>query len=157
MIVDFPELSPSSWKFLNKEEADFVVARIEHDRHDIEVEPFRMGDYLRCGLDIKVWLFAALYMFTTTNTYAIAYCMLLPIYFLVEWKMFLIGIDLFKILVLPIILRNGMGFSIGEAQCLVAPPYVAAAIVMFIQAYFGDKWHIRGPLIVGNSVIGKSW
>jgi hypothetical protein len=75
MIVDFPELSPSSWKFLNKKEADFVVARIEHDRHDIKVEIFSLGIYLKCGLDTKVWLFSALYMFTTTNTYAIAYCM----------------------------------------------------------------------------------
>lgn len=79
MIVDFPELSPTSWKFLNKQEAEFVVARIEYDRHDIKVEPFVLGNYLRCGLDSKVWFFSALYMFTTTNTYAIAYCMLTPL------------------------------------------------------------------------------
>jgi hypothetical protein len=73
--VDFPELSPSSWKFLNQKEADFIVALIEHDRNDIEKEPFSLGNYLRNGLDINVWLFSALYMFTTTNSYAIAYCM----------------------------------------------------------------------------------
>jgi hypothetical protein len=74
MIVDFPELSPSSWKFLNKKEADFVAARIEVDRHDLKLESFSLGAYIKCGLDTKVWLFSALYMFTTTNTYAIAYC-----------------------------------------------------------------------------------
>jgi hypothetical protein len=74
MIVDFPELSPSSWKFLNQKEADFVVARIEIDRADIKVDPFVLGNYLRNALDSKVWMFSALYMFTTTNTYAIAYC-----------------------------------------------------------------------------------
>jgi hypothetical protein len=74
MIVDFPELSPTSWKFLNKKEAEFVAARIEIDRHDLKVEPFSLGEYIRCGFDSKVWLFSALYMFTTTNTYAIAYC-----------------------------------------------------------------------------------
>lgn len=57
-------------------------------------------------------------------------------------------------IVLPIILRDGMGFTIAQAQCLVAPPYVAAAMVMFVQAYYGDKWHIRGPLIVGNAALG---
>jgi len=129
MIVDFPELSPSSWKFLNKREADFVAARIEIDRHDFKTEPFSLGGYLRCGYDSKVWLFSALYMFTTTNTYAIAYF-------------------------LTIILRDGMSFDIAKAQCLVAPPYVAAAIVMFIQAYYGDKWHIRGPIIVFNAALG---
>jgi hypothetical protein len=108
-----------------------VVARIEHDRADVKTEPFVLGAYLRHALDSKVWAFAALYMFTTTNSYAIAYF-------------------------LPIILRNGMGFSVAKAQCLVAPPYCAAAVVMVIQAYYGDKWHLRGPIIVFNAAIGKS-
>jgi hypothetical protein len=129
MIVDFPELSPKSWNFLNEKEAAFVVARIEQDRHDIKLEPFFLGKYLRHGLDSKVWGFSALYTLTTTNSYAIAYF-------------------------LPIILRDGMGFSVAKAQCLVAPPYVAAAIAMVIQAYYGDKWHLRGPIIVGNCCVG---
>ncbi|KAH7333082.1 major facilitator superfamily domain-containing protein [Rhexocercosporidium sp. MPI-PUGE-AT-0058] len=129
IIVDFPELSPKSWHFLDKKEAAFIVARIEHDRNDIEVEPFVLGAYLRNALDSKVWAFSLLYMFTTTNSYAIAYF-------------------------LPIILRDGMGFSVAKAQCLVAPPYVLAAIVMFVQAYYGDKWHLRGPIIAGNALLG---
>jgi len=129
MIVDFPEKAPKSWSFLSKKEADFILARIEHDRDDTKVEPFKLGTYLRNGLDSKVWAFAILYTMTTTNTYAIAYF-------------------------LPIILRDGMHFSVAAAQCLVAPPYVAAAIVMFIQAYFGDKWHLRGPIIAGNAAMG---
>ena len=65
-IVDFPELSPKSWHFLNHREAAFVVARIEHDRADVKTEPFVLGAYLRNAFDSKVWAFAALYMFTTT-------------------------------------------------------------------------------------------
>jgi MFS family permease len=129
VIVDFPELSPKSWHFLNHREAAFVVARIEHDRADVKTEPFVLREYLRHAFDSKVWGFAALYMFTTTNSYAIAYF-------------------------LPIILRNGMGFSVAKAQCLVAPPYCAAALVMVVQAYYGDKWHLRGPIIVFNAAIG---
>lgn len=131
MIVDFPELSPMSWKFLTEREAAFVVARIEHDRHDIQLEPFHLGTYLRCGLDSKVWGFSALYTFTTTNSYAIAYF-------------------------LPVILREGMGFDIAKAQCLTAPPYIASGIVMFFQAWLGDKMHIRGPIIVFNNLMGKA-
>ncbi len=132
MIVDFPELSPKSWHFLNRREAAFVVARIEHDRADVKTERFSLGSYLRNAYDSKVWGFAALHMFTTTNSYAIAYF-------------------------LPIILRDGMGFFVAKGQCLVAPPYCAAAIVMVIEAYYGDKWHLRGPIVVFNAFIGKDF
>lgn len=107
-----------------------MVARIEHDRADVKTEPFVLGQYLRNAYDSKVWAFAALYMFTTTNSYAIAYF-------------------------LPIILEKGMHFSVAKAQCLVAPPYCAAAIAMVIQAYYGDRWHLRGPIIVFNAALGK--
>jgi hypothetical protein len=46
-----------------------------------------------------------------------------------------------------------MGFSISAAQCLVAPPYTFAGILMFGTAWVGDKYHIRGPILVFNSVI----
>lgn len=49
---------------------------------------------------------------------------------------------------LPIILRENMGFSIAEAQCLSAPQYVAAAIVMWCAAWVGDRYHVRGPVIL---------
>ncbi|KAL6253261.1 hypothetical protein RBB50_000984 [Rhinocladiella similis] len=129
IIVDFPEDSPKSWNFLNEEEAAFVVARIEQDRSDTYPDKFSVGQYLKNALDSKVWAFAWLYMLTTTNSYAIAYF-------------------------LPIILRDGMGFSVAEAQCLTAPPYVAAAIIMFIESYYSDKWRLRGPVVVGNALMG---
>ncbi|KAJ9624448.1 hypothetical protein H2203_005183 [Taxawa tesnikishii (nom. ined.)] len=130
LIVDFPELSTRSFglKFLNEEEAAFVVAKIEKDRHDAIPEDFKIGKYLKNGLDLKVWAFAALFGLTTTCTYAIAYF-------------------------LPIILQQGMGFSVAAAQCLIAPPYVLAAIVMFGFAWFGDKWHIRSPFIIFNGLL----
>jgi sugar phosphate permease len=54
---------------------------------------------------------------------------------------------------LPIILSQKMGFSIAAAQCLVAPPYVFAAILMFSTAWVGDKYHMRGPILVFNAII----
>ncbi|KAK7006162.1 major facilitator superfamily domain-containing protein [Favolaschia claudopus] len=129
LIVDFPEHSPKSWRFLSQREADFVVARIQYDRNDVETVPFHLASYLRNGLDSKVWAFAWLYMLTTTNTYAIAYF-------------------------LPIILQGGLHFSVAKAQCLVAPPYVASALVMVVQAYYSDKWRLRGPVVVFNCAMG---
>jgi MFS family permease len=46
-----------------------------------------------------------------------------------------------------------MGFSTGEAQCLVAPPYAFAAIVMYGCGWLGDKRKIRGPIIVFNMIL----
>ncbi|KAJ5788498.1 hypothetical protein N7457_003488 [Penicillium paradoxum] len=128
-LVDFPEKAPKSWKFINQTEASFVIARIENDRADATVEPFSLKSYLANGKDSKVWAYAVLFMLSTTNTYAIAYF-------------------------LPIILEKSMGFSVAKAQCLVAPPYAAAAIVMFTQAYFADKWRIRGPIVAANGLVG---
>jgi ABC-type sugar transport system permease subunit len=137
LIVDFPEQAATAGfqlKFLNEDEAAFIVARIEKDRHDAIPEPFYVGKYLTNALDLKVWGFAALFMLTTTCTYAIAYF-------------------------LPIILNEGMGFSVAASECLISPPYVAAAIVMYAWAYLGDKYHIRAPFILINGVlllIGKA-
>lgn len=129
LLIDFPEKSPKSWRFINEEEAAFVVQRLENDRADVHVEPFSVKSYLSHGSDGKVWAYGFMFLLTTTNTYAIAYF-------------------------LPIILQHSMGFSVAKAQCLVAPPYVAAAIVMFTQAAFADKYRIRGPVIVGNGALG---
>lgn len=114
-------------KFLSQRESDFIVARIEKDRSDAIAAKFNLGAYMRCGADLKVWGFAAIFGLTTTITYAIAFF-------------------------LPLILR-GMGFSVGMSQVLVAPPYVLAAIVMFAMAWAGDKYHIRSPFVIANAVL----
>jgi hypothetical protein len=115
-------------KFLSEDEAAFVVARIEKDRHDVIAEEFNIRKYLKGALDLKVWLFAALFMYTTTVTYAIAYF-------------------------LPIILKDGMGFSAAASNCLIAPPYVVAAFVMVAFAWAGDKYHVRSPWVMANGVL----
>jgi sugar phosphate permease len=131
-IVDFPELAaiPSKMqkKFLSQKEADFIVARIEQDRHDVVAEEFNLKKYLKGALDLKVWGFALIFMLTTTMTYAIAYF-------------------------LPIILKDGMGFSPAAANCLIAPPYVFAAFVMMAFAYAGDKYRIRSIWVIANGIL----
>ncbi|CRG87188.1 putative transporter C1002,16c [Talaromyces islandicus] len=128
ILVDFPEKSPQSWKFLNEREAAFIITRLENDRKDVFAEPFSLSKYLKVGLDLKVWGYCALYVLTCTNTYAIGYF-------------------------IPIILQDSMNFSVVKAQCLVAPPYVAASIIMYLQAIYSDKWHMRGLVVLGNAAL----
>lgn len=127
-LVDFPEKSPKSWKFLNQTEASFVITTIECDRADTTVEPFSIQKYLANGKDSKVWAYALLYMLATMPSYAIAYF-------------------------LPIILQESMHFSVVKAQCLVAPPYAFAGVVMYMQAVYSDKWRLRGPIVIGNALM----
>jgi hypothetical protein len=131
-IVDFPELaakpSKTQKKFLDQREVDFMVARVELDRHDVVAEKFALGKYLKGAADLKVWGFAFLFMLTTTMTYAIAYF-------------------------LPIILKDGMGFSPAAANCLIAPPYVFAAFVMIGFAWAGDAYKIRSVWVIANGVL----
>jgi MFS family permease len=129
-IVDFPEKSAKvafGPKFLNEDEAAFIVARIEKDRHDAIPEEFRLGQYLKNALDLKVWAFAALFGLSTTCTYSIAFF-------------------------LPIILES-MGFNVAESQCLIAPPYVCAALWTYLFAWLGDKYHIRSPFVIANGAL----
>lgn len=54
---------------------------------------------------------------------------------------------------LPIILREGMGYGIGASQCLVAPPYGFAGIIMFGTAWVGDKYRVRGATVAFNALL----
>lgn len=127
-LVDFPDKAHKSWKFLNEREVAYIIDRVNRDRGDAKPEAWDLKKFLRGGADIKIWGFAMIFFNTTTVTYALAYF-------------------------LPIILQRNMGFSVGASQCLVAPPYALAAIVMFTTGWVGDKYHIRGPIIIFNMIL----
>ncbi|KAM5429141.1 hypothetical protein McanCB21832_007953 [Microsporum canis] len=127
-LIDFPDRASGAWGFLNEKELAFVIRRVNRDRGDVHVEPFSLGRFLRPALDFKIWGFALLFFCTTTVTYAIAYF-------------------------LPIILTDGIGFSVGESLCLGAPPYAFAGIVMYASAWVADKYRTRAPVIAVNALI----
>lgn len=54
---------------------------------------------------------------------------------------------------LPIILNLGLGYDTGTAQCLIAPPYAFAALVMIATGWFGDKYHQRGICVAFNAML----
>jgi MFS family permease len=131
-LVDFPDVCAKKgggWWFLTPAECNYVVRRINKDRDDANPVPFSLKLWASSGLDLKIWGFAMIFFCITTCTYAIAYF-------------------------LPVILREGMGFSIGASQCLVAPPYFFAGICMYTTSWAADKWRMRGPVLIALAVMG---
>ncbi|RAH75478.1 MFS general substrate transporter [Aspergillus aculeatinus CBS 121060] len=129
VLIDFPDrMLTQRNRFLSPREYELVIRRIDADRSDAAVEPFNLRKYLAAGLDIHIWGFGLIYFCSTTTAYALSYF-------------------------LPIIYQKGMGFSTGVSLCLFAPPYAAAGIVMMATSWVGDRYRIRGPIIVLNSVL----
>ncbi|KAK0611533.1 general substrate transporter [Immersiella caudata] len=128
LLVDFPDSKRATWNFLGQRERDWICARVQADRGDVKAPPFSLKAYLSVGKDWKVWAYALLFFNTTTTTYALAYF-------------------------LPIILNQNLGFDVGTSQCLVAPPYVLAGIVMYGTSWIGDKYRIRGPIVAFNMLL----
>lgn len=124
LIVDFPEDAHKSFRFLKDEEIKTVIDRINRDRRDVQAPPFRLVPYLKNALDWKIWLYAANFGLTSVVTYAAAYF-------------------------LPIVLRQGLGFSEAAAQCLSTPvsqPYLIHSsgsprqrYILFQQLILCDK------------------
>ncbi|KAK6540014.1 hypothetical protein TWF694_008847 [Orbilia ellipsospora] len=128
-LVPFPDANAHNvWGFLSKSEVAYIIRKVNADRGDVQLQAFTLKRFLGGGLDIKVWFFGLIFGFSTTVTYSLAYF-------------------------LPIILHEGMGFSIAASQCLVAPPYAFAGLYMFACGYVGDKFKFRGPVIIVNSCL----
>ncbi|KAK8132142.1 phthalate transporter [Apiospora kogelbergensis] len=128
LLVDFPDSSRVSWNFLGARERAWVVKRVNADRGDAETPKFDFKRFMAAGADLKIWAYALIFFNTTTITYALAYF-------------------------LPIILTVNLGFEVGAAQCLVAPPYAFAGFYMFLMGWLGDKYRVRGPIIICNMVV----
>jgi len=126
IIVDFPDKAAQKG-FLSDEQATFVQQRIEHDRGDAIADPLTLKKFFKHLSDFKLWVFALLFMSTTMPAYAFAYFT-------------------------PVILR-GMGYSAGAANALSAPPACAALFTAMGFAYLGDKFHMRSPVIIAQTLI----
>ncbi|KAF8182748.1 MFS general substrate transporter [Mycena galopus ATCC 62051] len=117
-LVDFPATA----KFLTAEQRAFVVSRKKYDNSSVgEEEHFEIRHVIEALTDWQVWLHTFILMAGITNLY---------------------GITLF----LPTII-NTFGHSAAVSQLLTVPPYVCAAIVLFIFAYWSDHIKIRSPFI----------
>lgn len=128
LLVDFPDSKRKTWSFLGQRERNWIVEKIQRDRGDTVVPKFNLKSFLKGGADWKVWVYAMIFCNTTTISYALAYT-------------------------LPLILVNSLKFEPFTAQCLVAPPYAVAGFFIFLGGYLGDKYKVRGPIIIGMMVL----
>ncbi|KAL8988717.1 MAG: hypothetical protein Q9177_002254 [Variospora cf. flavescens] len=128
-LISFPDNQKSrSIRFLSEEERLFIIARVNQDRGDADLEKFSFKKWLGGGADWKIWAYGLCFGCATTVSYALAYF-------------------------LPIILNLELGYDTGTAQCLVAPPYAFAAIIMILTGWYGDKYRQRGLCVVFNAML----
>ncbi|KAI4191827.1 MAG: hypothetical protein LQ348_003403 [Seirophora lacunosa] len=128
-LISFPDnVKSRSIRFISEEERQLIIARVNQDRGDADLEKFTFKRWLGGGADWKIWAYGLCFGCATTVSYALAYF-------------------------LPIILNEELGFDTGTAQCLIAPPYAFAAIVMIGTGWFGDKYHQRGACVAFNAML----
>ncbi|KAK4658886.1 hypothetical protein QC762_0003120 [Podospora pseudocomata] len=125
-MVDFPENSDRSFRFLTREEADIVASRIEKDRGDVIPQKFSIVEVLKHAKDLKIWAFACLFFMQNIVSTALAYFV-------------------------PIILQNGLGYSSDAAIILSAPPYYYAIVPVLLSSWYADRFRVRGPVITFNA------
>ncbi|KAM3419319.1 hypothetical protein BST61_g5253 [Cercospora zeina] len=125
-MVDFPESAHKTCSFLTKEEQQLAVSRIRFDRNDVEADPFTWGKVLVHAKDIKIYGYACMFFAVNIVSTSLNYF-------------------------LPIIL-NGMGFDENGSILLSAPPYYWSVVPVIISSVVGDKYSLRGPVIIFNSL-----
>jgi MFS family permease len=125
-IVDFPENAHNSLWFLTAEEQKLAVLRIQRDRKDVQATPFSWKDLLGNATDVKIYGFACMFFLVNIVSTSLSYF-------------------------LPIIL-SGMGFGENGSILLTAPPYYYSVIPVIITSVIGDRYKIRGPVIIFNSI-----
>ncbi|KAA8616599.1 HAP2 CCAAT-binding factor subunit B [Pyrenophora tritici-repentis] len=126
-MVDFPEHAHRSFYFLTPDESALAASRIEKDRGDVTAEGFSWSKIFVHAKDPKIYGFCTLYFLQNVVSTSLGYF-------------------------LPIILQGGMGFSSNKSILLAAPPYYYAVLPAILSSLVGDKFQLRGPVIVFNSV-----
>ncbi|KIA75427.1 hypothetical protein HK57_00071 [Aspergillus ustus] len=125
LIIDFPT---KAGNFLSPTEQAFVLNRINADRGDAEEDGVTLSKILFHLRDWKLYFWSFNLMASTLPGYAYSYF-------------------------LPIILRDGMGFSTTQSQLLSCPPYVFAAVMALVSGWLGDRYKLRGPVIAVHQLV----
>jgi MFS family permease len=137
--VDFPEKAAAKNTmglpgFLTPQEAAIVLARVERDRGDAVEDNISFKIAMKHLRDWKLWEFTLYLLLNNTGVYAFSYF-------------------------LPVILKDGFGYSTGRAQLLTFPPYALGAVWIMICAFTADNLKVRGPVMLLNAglyIIGLS-
>ena len=63
-LVDFPEKAATkSLSFLNPQECEFIIRRVNRDRGDALPEDFSFRRFFTPALDLKIWGFALIFLY----------------------------------------------------------------------------------------------
>lgn len=125
-MVDFPEHSHRSFRFLSPDEAAVASRRIQTDRGDLLAHEFALGKVLVHARDPKIWAFASLFFMQNIVSTALSYFV-------------------------PIILQSGLGYSSDASIILSAPPYYYAVVPVLVSSWYADRFRIRAPIIAFNA------
>ena len=114
--------------FLTDGESRFIIKRINKDRGDSKVTPFKLSEYLKSGLDLKVWGFALLFFANTAVTYSLGFFM-------------------------PIVIVEDSNIGPWGSLFIIIGSLVFAIIITIIVGIIGDRTHSRGPIIFVNALL----
>ncbi|BEI85743.1 hypothetical protein CcaverHIS002_0600300 [Cutaneotrichosporon cavernicola] len=121
-IIDFPDKA----NYLDEEEKRIVALRIQRDRADAKPDPLTASKVFKYMCLWQPWLFAIMFMSTTTATYSLAYF-------------------------LPTILAQ-MGFNNIESMMLGTPAYFWAIFPAIICGKIADKYRgTRAFMVMFNA------
>ncbi|ORY02799.1 putative nicotinamide mononucleotide transmembrane transporter protein [Basidiobolus meristosporus CBS 931.73] len=120
--------SPSTAKWLTPRQRELVELRLAQDQMAVSSSHFDKQQFIEAITDVKVWMYAFLYI-----------GILLPLYSLA--------------LLLPTIVRD-LGFTNVTAQLLTAPPYAFGFVFTIGMAFHSDYQNERGYHLVGQSLLG---
>ncbi|RVX72360.1 hypothetical protein B0A52_04565 [Exophiala mesophila] len=122
-VSEFPEKA----KWLKPEELDLVKQRLTDDRAEEFNDKATLKESLAPLKDWRIWAMSMLYLYPAAGFYALAFFM-------------------------PSIL-SAFGFSVALSQILQTPPYMLGAICSVATGYYGDKFRIRSPFMIGHAVV----
>ncbi|KAL1745038.1 major facilitator superfamily domain-containing protein, partial [Schizophyllum fasciatum] len=123
-VPDFPDRN----NFLTHAETAYVLTRIEEDRGDALPDSMSWAKTRKHLGDWRIWVYGLMYIAATTPAYSVGFFM-------------------------PIILRDGFGWSVSKTLLLSAPPYIAAAATIVVFAYLSDRTRHRAGFIAVQALI----
>jgi len=124
-LGEFPERT----RWLNDRERHIATLRIANERSGREYEHPNLWQGLRMLMDWKVGVYALQYYIAASSVYSLAYFM-------------------------PIILRQGLGYSYALSQILTSPPYLFTVVMSLVTAWLSDRMKLRWPFLCGHALVG---
>ncbi|KAJ4483508.1 major facilitator superfamily domain-containing protein [Lentinula aciculospora] len=124
--VFLPEF-PDNNSFLTREETKFILERIEEDRGDALPDAVTLRKVLQHLSDWRIWVYGIMFMCASIPAYAIGFFVT--------------------------VILSGMGWNLELALLLSAPPYIFAALSVFVFAWLSDHYRLRALFLAAQTLL----